>query len=58
MLSRLRVSRSTLSRWFRKWVGRTPAHEITRVRVARVKDLLAMTNLPLDEIARLAGFRW
>lgn len=58
ILSRLSVSRSTLERWFRKWLGRSPSAEIVRVRLHRVKELLAGTDLPLEEIARVAGFHY
>jgi LacI family transcriptional regulator len=57
ILSRLSFSRSTLGRWFRKWLGRTAAEEITRVRVNHVKELLVTTSLPLDKIAHLSGFQ-
>ncbi|HEY4761290.1 MAG TPA: DNA-binding transcriptional regulator [Thermoguttaceae bacterium] len=50
------ISRSTLERWFAKNLGHSPSAEITRVKVERVKELLAISNLALDEIARLVGF--
>lgn len=50
------VSRSTLERWFEKYLGRSPTLEILRVQVQRVQELLRTTNLTLSEIARLAGF--
>ncbi len=50
------ISRSTLERWFEKNLGHSPAAEITRVRIERVKELLSISNLALGEIARLAGF--
>lgn len=50
------VSRSTLERWFEKYLGRSPTHEILRVQVQRVQELLRTTNLTLTDIARLAGF--
>ena len=57
LLGRLNFSRATLNRWFRKWLGRSPAEEITRVRLERVKELLATTALPLEEIAHRSGFQ-
>ncbi len=56
ILGHLEVSRATLKRWFRKWLGRSPRAEINRVRLNRVQDLLAATALPLDEIALRCGF--
>jgi LacI family transcriptional regulator len=57
LLTRLNLSRATLNRWFRKWLGRSPSAEITRVRLGRVQDLLATTALPLEEIAQRSGFQ-
>jgi LacI family transcriptional regulator len=50
------VSRSTLDRWFTKFLGRSVSDEITRVRIERVKELLATTNLVVEEVSHLAGF--
>lgn len=56
MMQHMSVSRSTLERWFEKYLGRSPTLEILRVQVQRVQELLRTTNLTLSEIARLAGF--
>jgi len=58
LVEELAVSRRTLYRWFEQYLGHSPAEEITRVRLERVKDLLATTDLPADEIAGLAGFAY
>jgi LacI family transcriptional regulator len=50
------VSRSTLERWFEKYLGRSPTVEVQRVQVQRVQELLQTTNLTLGRIAQLAGF--
>lgn len=50
------VSRSVLQRRFRREVGRTVHDEILRVRLARVQDLLAGSDLPIKTIADRAGF--
>jgi LacI family transcriptional regulator len=50
------VSRSVLYRRFQAALCRTPHDEILRVRLDRVKGLLAQTELTLEEIAGLAGF--
>ena len=50
------VSRSTLDGHFRRTVGRSVHDEILRVQVNSARTLLAATDLPLDEIARRAGF--
>lgn len=50
------LSRSTLERWFAKYLGRSVNDEISRVRLDRVKELLITSDLSLGEIARLSGF--
>lgn len=49
-----------VSRWlerrFHEVLGRGPAAEIRRVRLDRAKHLLAETDLPVAEVATLAGF--
>jgi len=50
------VSRSLLERRFRKFLRRTPQEEIRHARIARVKQYLIESDLPLSRIAELAGF--
>jgi LacI family transcriptional regulator len=50
------LSRSTLQRWFARQLHRSPSDEIDRVKLARIKELLTTTELPLSEIARLSGY--
>ena len=50
------LSRRVLERRFRAVVGRTPHEEILRLRLDRVKQLLAETDLSLERISTLAGF--
>ena len=57
LLARVPLSRRVLEARFRKLLGRTPHEEIARVQFARVRQLLRETRLPLDAIARRAGFR-
>ncbi len=56
VLREVPVSRRWLERRFREVLGRGPAAEIRRVRLARAKRLLAETDLPVPDVARLAGF--
>jgi LacI family transcriptional regulator len=51
------VSRSVLQRRFRAAVGHTLHDEMTRVRLARARELLAHTTLPIAAVAEKAGFR-
>lgn len=50
------VSRRTLSRWFRKYINRTPEEEIIRVRMEFAKSLLRETTLSLEQVGRKAGY--
>jgi LacI family transcriptional regulator len=45
-----------LQRRFKQAVGRTLHEEILRVRLARARDLLAETDLPIAVVAERAGF--
>lgn len=56
LLAALPQSRRLLESRFKRLLGRTPHEEILRVRLNRVKALLADTALSLDKIAALAGF--
>ena len=50
------ASRSQLEKKFRRFIGRSPQAEIRRVQLARVKELLSETDLPLKTIAAMTGF--
>ena len=50
------VSRSTLERQVRKYLGRTPQEEIRRVQIKRAQELLLSTDLSAEKISSLCGF--
>lgn len=50
------VSRSTLERQVRKYLGRTPQQEIRHVQIQRARELLLTTDLPAERLAALCGF--
>jgi len=56
LLRQVPLSRRVLERRFTRCVGRTPHAEILRVKLNRVKQLLAETDLSVEAIAGLAGF--
>jgi len=56
LLREIPLSRSSLERGFRDLLGRSPNMEIHRVKLQRVRELLAMTDLTLDEIAVRTAF--
>lgn len=51
------AARRSLERRFQATLGRTIAHEITRLRLERVKRLLIESDAPIKTIARQSGFR-
>jgi len=51
------LSRSTMDRRFMNILGRSPKDEILRVRLDRVKQLLAETDFPLTLIAEKVGLQ-
>jgi LacI family transcriptional regulator len=52
------VSRRTVELGFRRNLGRTVYQEITRVRMEHARELLAMTDLAIDDIAVRVGLEW
>jgi LacI family transcriptional regulator len=56
LLQHFRISRSTFYDRFHEALGRSPSHEILRVRLDRAKSLLSQTLLPLKRIAEQVGF--
>jgi LacI family transcriptional regulator len=50
------LSRSTLHVRFKEAMGRTMHAEIQRVQIERARNLIAVTDLPLKQIATMAGF--
>lgn len=56
ILAEVPISRSSLERRMKKFIGRTPKEEILRVQLERVQQLLAETQLSLTEIAFKTGF--
>lgn len=56
ILREVAISRSSLERKFHDALGRTPAQEIRRVRLERTKQLLADTDMSLDQVTQASGF--
>jgi LacI family transcriptional regulator len=50
------ISRRALEKGFQKWLGRSPAEEIRRVRVDRAVQMLCDTSWSMPRIATAAGF--
>jgi len=51
------LARTQLEEKFRKFFGRSPNTEIRRVQLNRIRQLLQDTDLPLDAISELTGFK-
>jgi LacI family transcriptional regulator len=58
ILKAIPISRSSLERGLRSLIGRSPNREIMRVRLQRAAELLAMSDLTLEEIAARTGFAY
>ncbi|MCA9234638.1 MAG: DNA-binding transcriptional regulator [Planctomycetales bacterium] len=56
VVKHVKMSRRTLEIRFRDVVGRSPYHELQRVRVERARRLLMETDLPIPRVAAAAGF--
>jgi LacI family transcriptional regulator len=58
VIANAEVSRSTLERQLRKYLGRSPQEEIRFVQVKRAKELLLTTDLSVESLASLCGFEY
>jgi len=56
ILHEVPVSRRSLEIQFRRYLGRSPAEEIRRVRLEKGRELLARTDMSIGEIASSCGF--
>ena len=56
MAARSRMSVRTFTRRFRDETGQSPARWLAQQRVDRARHLLETTDLPVDQVARRAGF--
>jgi LacI family transcriptional regulator len=56
IMKHMSVSRSSVQRWFKKYLGHPPAIEIMRIRVQRIQESLRTTNMTSEEIADATGF--
>ena len=50
------MSRRAFELRFRDVVGRTPYHELRRVRIQRAQQLLLETDMPISQVATASGF--
>ncbi len=57
IVSEFRVSRSLLYRRFDSVMGMAPHQEILRVQMERAKTLLSQTDLPVERVAEMSGFK-
>jgi LacI family transcriptional regulator len=56
VLAYMGMSRALLQQRMKKAVGRTLHHEIERVRLSKVKELLLSPDMTIKQVARAAGF--
>jgi LacI family transcriptional regulator len=57
VLKRVPLRRIELERQFRQYLGHSPQAEIRAVQLKRVKELLSETDLSLEQVAKLAGYK-
>jgi LacI family transcriptional regulator len=55
VLKTVPLPRRTLERRVREYLGRSPAEELARLRLAQAKALLARTDLPMPDVAERCG---
>jgi LacI family transcriptional regulator len=53
----LNTSRSTLERWFHRYLGHSMLDEIVSIRIKHIQGLLITTDHPLEEISFASGFK-
>jgi LacI family transcriptional regulator len=56
ILEEVPISRRALEKGFQKWLGRSPAEEIRRIRVDRAVQMLCDTSWSMPRIASAVGF--
>jgi LacI family transcriptional regulator len=58
LLKQIPVSRRVLERLFKEVLDTTPAAEITRYRIEKIKELLVKTTMPIPDVAAACGFNY
>ena len=58
LLAPLPMSRRAVEMGIRRELGRTVGEEVTRLRIERVKQLLAFSTMPLPDVAARSGFAY
>jgi LacI family transcriptional regulator len=52
------MARRSLERRFKEMLGRSPADEIRRVKINRVRHLLVTTRMSIPDISDACGFKY
>ena len=58
VLKAVPMARRSLERRFQELIGRSPAEEIRRVKIDKVRQLLDTTNMAIPDIAEACGFKY
>lgn len=58
ILKAVPMARRTLERRFKELFGRSPAEEIRRTKIERVRAMLDATDIPIPDIAEACGFNY
>ena len=58
VLKAVPMARRSLERRFHDLIGRSPAEEIRRIKIEKVRRLLDSTDIPIPDIAEACGFNY
>jgi LacI family transcriptional regulator len=58
VLKAVPMARRSLERRFRELIGHSPADEIRRVKIEKVRRMLDSTDIPIPDIAAACGFNY
>lgn len=58
LLKAVPMARRCLERRFKETIGRSPAEQIRRVKIEKVRGMLDATDIPTPDIAEACGFRY
>ena len=52
------MARRSMEKRFQEVIGRSPAEEIRRVKINKVRSMLGDTDIPIPDIAEICGFNY
>ncbi len=58
LLKAVPMARRSMEKRFQEVIGRSPAEEIRRVKINKVRSMLGDTDIPIPDIAEICGFNY